>query len=321
LPAKYDRWHAIEFEYKNDMQVLGNENPLNSYDNIITLIGGTKLTKVMRTQEVNIYYERDWLKGLSSNIILSNRTFYALPGVFNFTSPDAHGNLVNLPNFTTSEISVDLRYCKTDYYYEYYTYRLALQTRTPSITFKYVAGIKNNVFGGDYNYHKFSLQFVHRWQLPAIGYSKIMARAGYTLGNSPYPVSYIASSNIGFIRDDYAFQATAPFEFVADKYLMVWWEHYFDGFFFNRIPYINKLHLREFIQCKALIGGFSNKNASLITLPSDITVPGPVPYVEVGCGIENILNLFQVGFYWRCTYRNNPNAANFGVKLAIYPGF
>ncbi|MDB5282369.1 MAG: TonB-linked outer membrane protein SusC/RagA family, partial [Bacteroidota bacterium] len=133
--------------------------------------------------------------------------------------------------------------------------------------------------------------------------------------------AYISSSNISFIRDDLSFQSTAPFEFVADKYLIVWWEHYFDGFFFNRIPGFNKLHLREFIQCKAMIGSYGAGNAALITLPSDIHVPGPVPYVEVGAGIENILNLFQVGFYWRCTYRNTPNAANFGVKLNISPGF
>lgn len=317
LPTKYNRWHAIELEYKSDMLILGQENSFTEYDDITTLISGYTLTKVMKTRELNLYYERDWIKGLSSNIEASQRTFFSVPGAFNFTRPDG----TYLPSFNTTELSADLRYCKTDYYFEYYTYRAPLQTKTPSITFKYTLGAKNKLFGGDYTYHKLSLEFRYRWQLPDIGFSKIWMKGGYIFGDAPYPVSFISSSNISFIRDDLSMQSAAPFEFAMDKFFTVWWEHYFDGFFFNRIPYVNRLHLREFIQCKAVIGGFSSHNASLITVPSDIKAPYPVPYVEVGCGIENILNLFQVGFFWRCTYRNNPNAANFSVKLGIYPGF
>ena len=300
LPAKYDRWHAIELEYKTDMLVLGQENELLTYDNITTLIGGYNLTKVMKTREINLYYERDWVKGLSSNITLSDKTFYAVPGVFQFMKTE-NGTLVNLPSFNTNEISADLRYCKTDYYYQYYTYRNPLQSRTPSITLKYTLGIKNNLLKGDYTYHKFTLEFLHRWQMGGVGYSKIRLRAGYILGNAPFPLAFISSSDIGFLRDDLAFQSTAPFEFVTDKFFMAWWEHYFEGFFLNRIPYIGSLHLREFIQCKALIGQFSSQNKSLITInPYDLNTPFPVPYVEVGCGIENILKIFQVGFFWRC---------------------
>ncbi len=321
LPSKFDRWHAIELEYRNDMLVLGDENPVVSYDNITSLLTGNTFSKVMRVKQLNLYYERDWIKGLSSNITLSSKTFYSVPGVFNFTQPDGHGNFVYLPSFNTTEVSADLRYCKTDYYFQTYTYRSPLQTKTPSITFSYVMGIKNQLFNGDYTYYKLALKLVQRIQWPAIGYSKIMVRTGYTFGNAPYPVSYIASSNTSILRDDYSFQSTAPFEFVSDKFIMAWWEHYFDGFFFNRIPYISRLHLREYIQIKALYGGYSNHNAALIPLPAGMRTPSPVPYIEVGCGIENILNLIHIDFLWRVTYRNNPDAANFTVKFMVYPGF
>jgi hypothetical protein len=103
---------------------------------------------------------------------------------------------------------------------------------------------------------------------------------------------------------------------------MLWWEHYFEGFFLNRIPYVNALHIREFVQVKALYGDYSAANAGLMTVPAGITTPGPaIPYIEVGFGFENILNLFQVGFYWRLTYRDTPDAPNFSVKLGFYPGF
>jgi hypothetical protein len=320
LPAKYDRWHAIELEYKNDMVLLGQENPALTYDNITTLITGNILSKIMRIRETNLYYERDWIKGLSSIITLSDWTYYSIPGVFNFSAPDGHGNFVYLPGFNTNEISATLRYCKTDYYFQSYTYRYPLQTKTPSITFKYAMGLKDQLFNGDYTYFKLSLQLNYRWQLP-VGYSKIMVRTGYTFGDSPYPVSYIASSNTSILRDDYAFQSTAPFEFVTDKFIMAWWEHYFDGFFFNRIPYVNRLHLREYVQIKALYGGYSQHNADLMPLPAGMTSPSQVPYIEVGCGVENILNVLHIDFLWRVTYRDNPSAPNFTVKLALYPGF
>ncbi len=330
LPSKYDRWHAIEFEYKNDMLVLGNENPLLTYDNIATLLSGLTLSKIMRTREFNIYYERDWIKGLSSNITFTDRTFYAVPPVFYFYNAQLQG----ISSFNTTELTATLRYCKTDYYYEYYTYRYANQTKTPSIELDYTLGLKNQLFGGDYTYHKLSALFIYRWQMGELGLSKLRIRAGYIFGNSPIPVSYVAPSDNSIVRDDLSFQNTAPFQFVYDKFVMVWWEHYFGGFFLNRIPGVNKLHLREFIQCKTLWGGYSQHNASLMGLSSNniaptsnslstsgFTTPGPVPYVEVGAGIENILKIFQLGFFWHATYRDQSGqgAYDFVIRLGIYP--
>jgi hypothetical protein len=39
--------------------------------------------------------------------------------------------------------------------------------------------------------------------------------------------------------------------------------------------------------------------------------------MEAGVGIENIFKLIRVDAYWRLTYRNNPLAPNFGVRLGV----
>ena len=178
-----------------------------------------------------------------------------------------------------------------------------------------------DLFQGDYNYQKFTLEFDHRWQLPVIGHSVIYARAGYIYGNAPYAVAFLNSSNIGFIRDSYSFQLTVPYEFVMDKFLQVWYEHYFDGLLFNRIPYLKRFHLREFIMCKMMVGGFSAHNASLMLVPTGMSVPGPIPYIEAGFGVENLFKIVQLNFIWRCTYLNTPGAPNFGFKIGIKPVF
>lgn len=319
LPAPYDRWHALEFEYKRDMSILGEENPFYTFDNILTLFS-THLDKVIKTREVNITYERDWFKGLSSVVTFQSRKFFSMPGDFDYKAIDYTGQTYYPGDFFTTELSGSLRYCKTERYFDGYTYRYFLQTKAPTVIFKYTVGIRN-LFMGDYGYQKFTLEFDHRWQLPVIGHSVIYARAGYIYGKAPYPVAFMTSSNIGFIHDPYSFQLTQPFEFVSDKFVQLWYEHYFDGLLFNRLPYIKRFHLREFIAAKAIIGDFSASNRSLMLLPTGMTTPGQIPYVEVGVGVENIFKVLQLEFIWRATYRNTPGAPNWGFKIGIRPGF
>ncbi|MCW3128431.1 MAG: hypothetical protein JWO03_4089, partial [Bacteroidetes bacterium] len=91
LPSKYDRWHAIEFEYKKDMTIIGQENTFLSFDNITTLFS-SELDKVVKVREVNILYERDWFKGLSSNVGFTAKKYFSLPGEFDFQRPDYTGH-------------------------------------------------------------------------------------------------------------------------------------------------------------------------------------------------------------------------------------
>jgi len=319
LPSRYDRWHAIEFEYKKDMTILGQENTFYTFDNILTLFS-SHLDKVVKTREVNIIYERDWFKGLSSVISFQSRKFFSMSGDFNYQSFDYPTQSYLPKDFFTTEFTGSLQYCRTERYFDGYTYRYFIQTKAPTFIFKYAIGVKN-LFQGDYGYQKFTFEYDHRIQLPVIGHSLIYARVGYIYGQAPYPVGFMSSSNIGFIRDPYSFQLTQPFEFVSDKFVQLWYEHYFDGLLFNRLPYIKRFHLREFIAAKAILGDFSNSNKSLMLLPNGMTTPGPVPYVEVGVGIENIFKVIQLEFVWRATYRNTPGAPNWGFKIGIKPGF
>lgn len=69
-----------------------------------------------------------------------------------------------------------------------------------------------------------------------------------------------------------------------------------------------------------MIGSFNKKNGALLTVPTELRAPGPVPYIELGFGFENIAYLFRIDFLWRATYRNN-GGQNWGVKIAIQPSF
>jgi hypothetical protein len=68
------------------------------------------------------------------------------------------------------------------------------------------------------------------------------------------------------------------------------------------------------------MGSFSNKNAQMLSTPTELSSPSKIPYIEVGFGIENIAYLFRVDFLWRATYRNN-GGQNWGVKFILKPSF
>lgn len=320
LPAKYDRWHALSISNKNDMILLGQENPLLGFDNVLTILSPNKLNRVIRTSVKAITYERDWFKGLSSTINFNHTEYYSSPGNYTFQRELANGSFLQIPQFGTNELSADLRYCKTEQYLEKYGTRLFIPSKAPSFTFRYSLGFKG-LFHGNYNYHKFEFQLRHVWQMPVVGYAYVNLKAGYMLGQVPYTSAFISSSNRGIIKDDLSFQLTKPFEFVNDKYVQFWYEHHFEGLLFNQIPYIKKLKLREFISVKALWGGYSKSNQKLLELLPETHFASAMPYVEVGFGVENILKIFQLHFVWRATYRDTPGAQNFGIKLGIKPSF
>lgn len=321
LPTHSYRWHALALTSKDDMIQLGQENPMLSSDNLLTLLSvRSRETRVMHLRLESITYERDWFKGLSSNIALSYKHFYSIPNVFNFLQTEPDGSIRNIDGFSTTEFMGELRYCKDDQYVESYSYRYFVPTTKPSFTFRYTWGIKNPLIG-DYGYQKFQAIIKDIIYMPVIGYGKLNITAGYIAGGVPYPLAFISSSNTSFLKDEFSFQLTNPFEFASDKYISLWYEQHFEGLLFNHIPYIKRLKLREFISFKALYGDFAVSNQQLMNLPDGIHTAAKMPYMELGVGVENIFKLIQLQFIWRATYRNVPGAENFGVKIGIKPGF
>ncbi|CAK9253487.1 unnamed protein product [Sphagnum jensenii] len=293
LPTHSNRWHALTLTSKDDMIQLGQENPMLSSDNLLTLLSvRARDTRVMHLRLESVTYERDWFKGLSSNIALSYKHFYTIPGVFNFEQTEPDGSIKDINGISTTEFMGELRYSKDDQYIESYSYRFFVPTTKPSFTFRYTWGIKNPLIG-DYGYEKFQGIIKDIIYMPVIGYGKLNVTAGYIAGGVPYPLAFISSSNTSFLKDEFSFQLTNPFEFASDKYVSFWYEQHFEGLLFNHIPYLRLLKLREFISFKALYGDFATSNQQLMSLPDGTHTAAKMPYMEVGFGLENIFKIIQ----------------------------
>ena len=115
-------------------------------------------------------------------------------------------------------------------------------------------------------------------------------------------------------------------EFVTDQYTSLLIDHSFNGFFFNKIPFMKQLNWREIVTCKILYGNVTKTNDpkynnDLFRLPVEpdgtpITYTlGKIPYIEGSIGIGNIFKFFRIDLVKRFTYLNNPNVSNIGVRM------
>lgn len=316
LPKKNDKWNMLELKYRYDIRVPGQDEnqTVLTFDNIFTLISGRTLSRVMKVRESSVTYDREWFRGFSTISMFSEKTFYEIPEVFPFSRQGRDG-VQRIPNFHVTEIQTDFRYSFMDQYYARVFYRYFQITRFPVFVFRYTAGIVH-MPGNRFNYHNLHLTISQRLS-SQVGHTDYLFRAGKIFGKAPFTSAYLTQGNLGLLLDRFNYNLLREFEFVSDQYASLWVEHHFDGFFFNKIPGFNKLRLREVIYAKTLIGSFNRKNSDVLTVPKELGAPGPIPYVEGGFAIENILYLFRVDFMWRLTYRNRVGAPNFGVKVSM----
>jgi hypothetical protein len=319
LPKKNNNWHTLEFNYKKDFTFLGQdyEDQQFSHDNMfLAIFRTTPLTKIMLMENLKVTHERQWGNKYSTKFTAGVNSFYAVPDVFDFRHINNDGSVQYYDRFNTSEIGFDQRFTFDLNYFENAFYRFEMIASKPIIDLNYKLGLKN-IAGGEFAYHK--LEMILRQRLSSkIGYTYYRLMAGKIFGDIPYPLMFIPVGNENVYFNGEAYQLMNAFEFAADEYAAFWLEHHFDGAIFNRIPLVRKLNLRSLVSAKALIGNAKDSNLDFIALPDGMRVPENW-YVEVGFGIENILQLLRVDLYWRATQRDVPDIQKFGIKIAIGP--
>lgn len=321
LPRKNDKWQSLEFMYRYDMRLPGQDENSNllTFDNVVNIVSGTTFSKIMKVREFRVSYEKEFVRGFSASMTFNEKTYYDVPGVFNFQRW-VGDKFVNVPRFNVTEFMIDTRYSYRDQYTWGVFFRYFQNTKYPVFMLRYTAGVVN-VMKSFYNYHNIHFNYKQRLSSPA-GFTYLNFRAAKIFGTVPYQAAYIYQGSYGLLLDKFNYNLLREFEFITDQYASFWIEHHFNGFFFNRIPYFNKLKLREVFIFKSLIGTFDKKKHSrALDVPSELGSPFPVPYIEMGFGIENIAYVLRVDFLWRVTHRDKPGVQTWGIKLGLNPRF
>lgn len=229
-----------------------------------------------------------------------------------------------LTKITTSEIAGSIRWAPHEQFYIGKLYRVPIVNKYPIIQFTWTSGIKG-LLGGEYTYQNLDLNFYKRFYVGPLGYTDITTDFGYIIGKVPFPLAEIHHANQTYAYQLQSYNLMNFLEFVSDHYAAAYVDHYFNGFFFNKIPLLKKLKWREVVEAKILFGGlrpendpasnseqikfpFSNGQLETYSLTN-------VPYVEGGFGIANIFKLVRVDFIKRFTYLNHPDIPTWGIRV------
>ncbi len=232
-------------------------------------------------------------------------------------------NVVN--SLTTTEATLNLRYAPNEQFYQGKIYRVDIPNKYPIFSLDFTAGLKN-VLGGEYNYQNLHLQINKRFYLSQLGYADAQFEGGHIFGQLPYPLLTIPHANQTYAYQPDAYNLMNFLEFVNDHFESMAIDQHFYGFFFNKVPLLKRLKLREVVSFKALWGGVYDQNnptihPSLYQLPvasngQPITyIMGKTPYMEGSVGIENIFKFFRVDLVERFNYLDHPDVAKMGIRV------
>jgi len=329
LPRENHHWHILELTLGKDFTFLGTSNAevdFNHDNALLSVLRRRPLEKIMKIEEYRVQYEREWVNGFTTDIFGSRKTYFPIPGTFEFNKPDGKGGLKSIKEFTTTEFGINAHFEFGKNYFENTFIRTNAGSKLPQVTVSYQVGLKD-FLGGDFAYHKFKFRWFHRLA-HKFGYSRYQFRGGYAIGKTPYPLLFQHRGNTTFYNSKKAYSVMQEFEYASDRYAAFWIDHHFDGKILNAIPLIKLLRLRSIFLFKVLVSDINPQNRNLIDMPTTISSTWQEKekvYMEMGFGIENIVNMFRVDFVWRLTQRNKIISGvpvdKFTVKFAFEPKF
>ncbi len=233
-----------------------------------------------------------------------------------------------VPSITTGEIGFRLRWAPHEEFYQTKINRSLIINKYPVFNLTYIQGIKG-LFGGQYNYQYVNFSAFKRIYIPPLGFSQVTFDAGYLFGQVPWPLLVIHSGNQSFVAARSGFNMMNYLEFVSDHYTSLAWDHYFKGFFFNRIPLLKKLKLQEVIGGRILYGGVRAENLpgtgqykfpTTSGINTTFTLNGD-PYIEVSAGVAHIFKVLRVDIVKRLTYLQDPGISKLSFRVGFNVSF
>jgi hypothetical protein len=317
-------FNYIQGSYMYDIKNPGSEDLFSS--------GNTFLSSFSRGYNNNWLYNRifrlSWVHEFGNHIsyILGTEYWKQQPaGSLAFVNEPSPAKYDTIPEITTGSISFDFRWAPNEQFFESKAARRSITNKYPVMSFQYSKGIKG-LYGGEYNYDAYRITLSKRLMISPIGFSDVRLSASYLNGTLPFPLLIIHPANRSYFYSDYSYNLMNVEEFVSDHYVGLNIDHYFSGFFFNKIPLLKKLRLREVITAKVLFGGLRNENNPAYNpnqmlfpttngVTSTFTLNGQ-PYLEAGIGIYNIFSFLRIDLIERFTYLDHPGVSRFGILFS-----
>ncbi|WP_285008631.1 DUF5686 and carboxypeptidase-like regulatory domain-containing protein [Pedobacter faecalis] len=315
----------IRASYQRDTRIPGQELQFVQEDNFFLSFKRGENNMMLYNDFYRIDYLREFENHFSYSVGL--RKWVQSPAGGLYFNNSVANQFSRLSQISTSEVSLELRYAPNEKFYQGKVYRTPLISKYPIFNLGYTAGIKG-VLGGEYNYHNLRASIDKRFYLSQLGYTDMTLEGGYIFGQVPFPLLSIHRANQTYAYQLKSYNLMNFMEFVSDHYASINIDHSFNGFFFNKLPLLKHLKLREVVSFKALYGGLRDENnpaynnGTLQFVRNDEGVPitnslNSEPYIEGSVGVANIFKILRVDAVRRFTYLDNPNVSEWGIRARV----
>jgi hypothetical protein len=317
-------FHYVQLSYLDDARTLGQENAFAVANNFFTSFSHGDNSKWLYNRIVRGTYIHEYANHFSFTIGM--KYWQQQPtGSLQYIYKDYTDQADTVHQLTTSEVNASIRWAPHEQFIQNKAGRSDIVNQYPIITLQYARGIQG-LFGGGFNYDAVHLNIYKRVYIIPIGFSDVTLDAGWLGGNLPFPLLIIHPGNPTYFYSETAYNMMNVGEFVSDHYAGVDIDHFFNGFFFNKIPGLKRLRLREVVAGKILYGGLRNENNPVLN-PNQMRFPltdgttstyslGSQPYIEGSVGIYNIFTIFRIDLVKRFTYLNHPNVSSLGLRIS-----
>jgi hypothetical protein len=295
-------WTYLEAYHAEDVSQTTNYYDQVGADNIFSTLFRKRGIpwKLAFTKDTRIQFYKEYFNGFSHKLILERRDFTPyrpLPAEGIFYS--AQGSMS--PNVVSSEVGINFRFAYKEKYLEGQFKRISVKSKYPVVNLSVTSGIKG-VLDGAYSYQKARFSVTGLSYIPPFGSLYYNVFAGKYFGTLPYPLLEIHPGNEYYYYNMYAFQMMNNYEFLSDEYFGFNTEHNFGGGIFNRIPVLKKLKFRQFWTAKGVVGTLNTANQNLnLEKGYPFRMLKGSPYLELGTGVSNILQVGRIDFVWRVT--------------------
>ena len=317
-------FNYIQASYLHDTRNPGQENAFSQGSSFLSSFARGDNTRWLYNDIARLSYVHEFGNHLSYTFGMKYWQQHPA-GSLTYIYQPGPNTADTIQTITTSELSVSLRWAPYEQFFQSKNGRSDIINKYPIMTLQYTRGVKG-MFQGQYNYNAVHLRIYKRCYLSPLGFSDVTFDAGYLSGNLPFPLLIIPPANQTYYYTQNAYNLMNYGEFVSDHFAGVNIDHFFNGFFFNKVPLLKKLRLREVIAAKVLYGGVRDENNPALN-PAQMKFPltngvnttyvlGNQPYVEASVGIYNIFSIFRLDLVKRFTYLNHYDVSGLGLRIS-----
>lgn len=316
--------HYLEASVQHDIFEPGKSIGYLKGDSFFRSFRSNKPTKWLDTEAYRLGHVFEFGNHLSVSSSLTHQRRNAIGDLrFALTADSTQ----SLSSINTNDIQITLRWAPFEKFYYRNLQRRTIIENHPVFSIQYNKGI-SGVLGAKYDYDALRFSVSKRFFMNQLGFGDVTVTAGQIWGTLPYPL--LEMPNIQEIKDRHtiSYDMTNSMEFVADKFLKLSYDHELNGFILNKLPLVKKLRFREIFGARMFYGKLSRNNDPSLSdkvvyfdkHKDGYTMTHALqesPYWEGYVGLDNILSIFRVQYYYRFNYRYHPNITNERFKLSL----